>query len=84
MPRPKRNDPLIPRTVRLTDDEYEKLQLIGGADWLRMTLRTMKPKSVTKAVRNLQIIQDHKAGMTDMAISEKFGLDRATVWRARQ
>lgn len=84
MPRPKREEPLETRSIRLTDSEYEKFQLLGGSDWLRVTLGRMTATKMRLAVRNANILQDTKRGLSDLAISEKYGVNRATVWRIRQ
>jgi hypothetical protein len=43
MPRPKPKYPLKPRSLRLSDEEWERLKEFGGADWLRKVLNT-RPK----------------------------------------
>ena len=40
MPRPKPPAPLKARYVRLSDEEWEKFQEMGGAEWLRKAMRT--------------------------------------------
>lgn len=44
MPRPKPPNPLVPRTIRLSDEEWAAFIELGGADWLRKMMRT-KPKN---------------------------------------
>ena len=44
MPRPKPPNPLTPRTIRLSDEEWAAFIELGGADWLRKMMRT-KPKN---------------------------------------
>ena len=39
MPRPKPPAPLKARYVRLSDLEWEKFKEMGGAEWLRKTLK---------------------------------------------
>jgi hypothetical protein len=38
MPRPKPPEVLKPRYIRLSDSEFQKLQKLGGAEWLRRFL----------------------------------------------
>lgn len=38
MPRPKPPEPLKPREIRLSDSQFQKLQGLGGAAWLRRFL----------------------------------------------
>jgi len=43
MPRPKPKYPLKPRSLRLSDEEWQRLKEFGGADWLRKLLGS-RPK----------------------------------------
>jgi len=43
MPRPKPPAPLKARFVRLSDRQWEILQQLGGAEWLRETLDKKAP-----------------------------------------
>lgn len=36
--RPKSDEPARPRSIRLTDTEWQQLQGLGGADWIRLQL----------------------------------------------
>lgn len=38
MPRPKPPEPLKPREIRLSDQQFAKLKELGGAAWLRRFL----------------------------------------------
>lgn len=73
-----------PRSIRLTESEYERFRGLGGTAWLRKLLQTMKEPTRHKTVRNTQIIQDHKAGLSDTVLAKKYSLNRATIWRIRQ
>jgi hypothetical protein len=43
MPRPKPQEILKPRSVRMSDSEWAAFNELGGADWLRKMMRT-KPR----------------------------------------
>jgi hypothetical protein len=36
-------EPAKSRTIRLTDSEWQQLQGLGGADWIRMALKQAQP-----------------------------------------
>jgi len=69
------------RAIKLTDTEWGRFDEIGGVDWLRMALHTMKPTAYARLLRDKAIRADIQEGMSPAAAARKHGVHRITVWR---
>jgi hypothetical protein len=83
MPRPKPDEPLSVRGVRMSDADFEAFNMLGGADWLRSRLKKLGASGIARRQRDSRIKTYHAAGMTDVQIAKIYKIDRATVWRIR-
>lgn len=81
MPRPKPQEPLITRSVRLSDTQWAAFEALGGSNWLRSRIDKARMTGVAKRQRNNRIRQSHAAGCSLTEIAQAEGLDRTTVWR---
>jgi len=63
MPRQKPPNPLIPRTIRLSDEEWTAFIELGGADWLRRMMRT-KPRNYYEVFNNSKEAATPRAAKT--------------------
>lgn len=70
MPRPKPPAPIIPRTVRLSDKDWEVFNRLGGAAWLRGALRTAEA-TAHNVQRRLGEGVAHRAIAKELRISTK-------------
>jgi len=69
------------RTLRLTAKEWDKFDEVGGLDWLRTALHTMKPTAYARLLRDKAIRADISEGMKPSDAARKHGVHRITVWR---
>jgi hypothetical protein len=63
MPRQKPPNPLIPRTIRLSDEEWTAFIELGGADWLRRMMRT-KPRNYYEVFKKPEEAANQRAAKT--------------------
>jgi hypothetical protein len=63
MPRQKPPNPLIPRTIRLSDEEWTAFIELGGADWLRRMMRT-KPRNYYEVFKKPEEAATQRAAKT--------------------
>jgi hypothetical protein len=70
-----------PRSIRMTDEEYELFRALGGGDWLRLTMKNMRPTKRSKAKRNVLIRTDAAAGANLTELADKYNVNRVTIWR---
>lgn len=73
-----------PRYMRMTDTEWAVFREIGGVEWLRSRLAKLDAEAIAKRRRDLKIRKDAADGMSDLALSKKYNLDRVTIWRIRK
>jgi hypothetical protein len=82
MPRPRPARELKPRNVRLNDEQFAKLQVLGH-DWLRALLdrKVRGVGAAIKRARNETIAADPRA---DAEVAKAHGLCRQHVYRIRK
>lgn len=81
MPRPKPAIELKPRSIRLTDTDWAKLQSIGGVQWLRVSLRKSRASTIYRTERNKQMRLAYAAGASVAELVLQFKINRVTAWR---
>ncbi len=75
MPRPKPQNPLRVRSIRLSDRDWEELQLRGVA-WLR---KQLVPAGQARLQRNKAIVAQVMAGADAKVVAARYHLAPATV-----
>jgi len=76
--------PLKPRYIRLSDDDWALFRGVGGVEWLREKLAKLDTAAINRHKRAVKIRKDAADGMSDLALSKKYNLDRVTIWRIRK
>ena len=81
MPRPKPPEEIKPRTVRMSDAEWEMFKHIGGADWLRSRLNKLRIMGIVKRQRNNKIRKAYDQGWSIESLSQMYSVSTATIRR---
>jgi hypothetical protein len=81
MPRPKPQEKLIVKSVRLTEAQWVAFNQLGGSDWLRSRITKLNITGIAKRQRNTAIKRAVSAGESLEEIAKRFGVHKTTAWR---